>query len=338
MWVAEQSSSTNQGPIKEIVISSFPQNNKWTRWKLRPLFKRLRETLFLPITQRKIIKRTNTVTFDILHVINHGIYPTAFFTKRGEFKFKGEKELWASFHDHYATASATKKNTQELWLQSDRRFVISYELGSEYNQLFGKREFELITDGLLQNDLSQPHKTISTDISIYFGGLLHIDYYPLFEAFANALDKLSDTNMKFRLVLRGTQKLSFLKDRMFTVEYRQTFVSDDEIKSEIDRADILYLPIKFNSPNFYLYSLSTKMIGYLGASGAIFYHGPSDSAANKLLEKYDSAISCFSLQEDDIVRSVKSLIDRHSEVSNNAKSLARQNFELKKIQNIFWEN
>src|SRR5690606_34277474 len=104
------------------------------------------------------------------------------------------------------------------------------------------------------------------------------------EAFANALDKLSDTNMKFRLVLRGTQKLSFLKDRMFTVEYRQTFVSDDEIKSEIDRADILYLPIKFNSPNFYLYSLSTKMIGYLGASGAIFYHGPSDSAANKLLE------------------------------------------------------
>lgn len=339
MWVEKYNHATIEGPIPEVVISSFPKNKKWTRWKLRTLFKWLREDLFLPVTQKRIIRKTNDIPFDILHVINHGIYPTAFFTKNGEFKFKGDKELWSSFHDHYTTASATKRNTKELWQLSDRRFVISNELGNEYNRLFGERDFELITDGLTLSELSQPRQHLSSEeILIYFGGLLHLDYYPLFESFADALDKLSEENHLFRFVLRGTQKLPFLKDRKFTTEYREDFVSDEEIRAEIDAADILYLPIKINNPNFYLYSLSTKMIGYLGASGTIFYHGPRDSAANKLLEKYSASISCFSLREDDLVLSIKSLINRSYETSSNAKILAKEKFEFSKIQNSFWKS
>jgi glycosyltransferase involved in cell wall biosynthesis len=331
IYVNYNSTLPNKGEVDEISIQGFPLMRDWMRWKLRPIFWWLRERVFFSYTKNKILKYAKNINFDVLHVINHG----QFCAVLCEDDFLNNRKLWVSFHDHFSLCSSFE-DTKFLWDKADRRLAISNELGLEYQRLFGNLNFELITDGVSADEISKPKETNQSSITIYFTGLLHIDYYPLFEVLANALDVLSDTERKFNLILRGSQKLTFLNNRKFNVEYRTNFVSDNEIKNELDEADILYLPIKFTLPDFYLYSLSTKMIGYLGASGTILYHGPEDSAANQLLQKNQSADSCVSLNVDDMVKSLNKIMKSKNTASTNAKKLAQSQFLLKEIQNKFW--
>ncbi len=48
------------------------------------------------------------------------------------------------------------------------------ELGNEYQQLFGLLPYELITDGVLKNEIAEPAETLLQPFVIYFAGLLHI--------------------------------------------------------------------------------------------------------------------------------------------------------------------
>jgi len=89
-------------------------------------------------------------------------------------------------------------------------------------------------------------------------------------------------------------------------------------------------------PDFYLYSLSTKMIGYLGASGTMLYHGPGDSAACNLLRKGQAAACCISLVTDDMVKVILQLINDRNEYSANAKKVAYTEFNFDTIQKRFW--
>ena len=324
-----------KGEIEEIRVNVFPMQKPWMRWKLRIFFSWTRNFLFYGFTKRKLLKAAKNIEFDVLHVINHGAYSTVLCHNN----FLNNKQLWSSFHDHFNTTCSSFEETKLLWCNSDRRFVISNELGFEYQRLFANKSYEIITDGLYTNELSQPKSIKQNELLVYFGGLLHIEYYELFMVLANALDSLVYDNFNIKLVLRGTQKLKFLCNRKFSIEYREDFIVD--AKEELDLADIVYLPIKFNEPDFYLYSLSTKMVGYLGASGVILYHGPSDSAACNLLRKYDSAFLCNTLQLNDMIDTLNDILNNKGKqliISKNAKELAVREFDLKKIQNKFWKN
>ena len=323
-----------EGEIEEIAVDAFPIQKPWMRWKLRTFFSWTRNTLFYGFTKKKITQKAETIEFDVLHVINHGTYSSVLCDKH----FLTNKKLWSSFHDHFNLCSSYEE-TKLLWCKSDRRLVISEELGIEYQRLFSKKPFEIITDGLYSNELSKPKSSKQNDLLVYFGGLLHIEYYELFMVLADALDSLIKDNFTIKLVLRGTQNLDFLSNRKFSVEYRKDFILD--VKQELDLADIVYLPIKFNEPDFYLYSLSTKMVGYLGASGVILYHGPSNSAACNLLYKNDAAFLCNTLQLNDMIDTLNDILDnkgKQLQVSKNAKELAIKDFDLIKIQNRFWNN
>jgi hypothetical protein len=113
-------------------------------------------------------------------------------------------------------------------------------------------------------------------------------------------------------------------------------LEDAVLKKDLDAASILYLPIKFSDPDFYRYSLSTKMVGYLGAPGSILYHGPHDSAAGHLLKETRSAVSCTSLDANEMVISILRLINEKGAIAANAKELARTMFNLELIQQRFW--
>jgi len=173
------------------------------------------------------------------------------------------------------------------------------------------------------------------EINIYFGGLLHIEYYPLFKSFCMALDILSrNEGVKISLVLRGTQKVDFLKNCSFDIEFRPSILDNDILKKEMNEADILYLPIKYSDEYFYKYSFSTKMVGYLGASGNIFYQGPMDAAAAKFLQKNDCAVICDSLDPSVIIEKLKIVIGSNI-YSLAAKKVAHEQFLLKNMQQLF---
>lgn len=324
-------------PIEEIEILKLPTQKKWMRSFLRTFIFWLQNVVFFSITIKRLTRVLRNIDADIIHLVDHEKYSSAILQNQ---QLLENKQLWVSFHDFYSTSGSTFNISSKLWQIADRRLVISDEMGKIYQELFGKRSYEIITDGLLENEISTPANVVfSKPISLYFAGLLHIGYIDLFKVLADALDDLSD-NYQFELVLRGTQKLDFLINRRFKVDFRPLTLDSITLFSELNSANILYLPIKYTPKEFYLYSLSTKMIGYLGASGTILYHGPSTSAANKLLSTKSCAISCTTLDVEDLKRVLTTcLVDNNSViVSQNAKKLAKDSYLLKNIQSRFWLN
>ena len=321
------------GDIDEKVIPLTPLTRSWMRWKLRDGVMWLRENAFKSRSNKNIRKAAAKIPFDVLHVVDHG----PFSSELCEDSFLSGKSLWVSFHDHFSTTGSSFDNANKLWNSASRRLVISNELGNEYRRLFGDKNFEVITDGVFINEISEPVIANGSTITIYFAGLLHINYLPLFEVLANALDVLSKEGLKIKLILRGTQYVDFLHQNYFEVEYRPFSIDYDELKEELDAATILYLPIKFEPADFYLYSLSTKMVGYLGASGSILYHGPADSAASNLLKQSNSAIGCYTLNVEDMLESLRNILKEDCNVSYNAKNLAKKHFNLQKIKERFWQ-
>jgi hypothetical protein len=215
--------------------------------------------------------------------------------------------------------------------------MISEELGNAYSAEFGTLEWETITDGVEQDEWRKPLVDIPERIVIYFSGLLHIDYKPLFHSMASAIDLL-DRHWRDRMLvrLRGTQKLEFLDKRSFAVEYLPSTVEAAVLKNELDDATILYLPIKYFPAEFARYSLSTKMVGYLAAPGGIFYHGPRTGAAADLLGKHDAGVFCDSQDPKQVRDALLKLINSVGRVSENAKRLGRQQFEMGRIRGRFW--
>lgn len=332
--VEDSSGKIIQGEISETIVYASPVRKPWMRWKMTSAATWLREGLFRSYTESKIRKAATVVPFDVIHIVNHGPFSTALCKN----DFLKEKDVWVSFHDHYSTCSSFE-DAKKLWHTADRRFVISEELGKEYQTKFGLKHYELVTDGVSEEEISQPKHHANDPITVYFAGLLHWDYLPLFKVLADALDALTETDgLKFKMILRGTQPLAFLKDRSFVVEYKTDFVSDNDIKAELDHADILYLPIKFNQRDFYLYSLSTKMISYMGAKGAVLYHGPEESAACKLLVETGAGAICTTNEVADLGRQITSLSKNLHDISKNAKKVVEERFELTKIQNRIWNN
>ena len=322
----------NTGDIKEKIAYVHPVLRGWMRWKTRNLNNWLQSKVFYNINTKNIQKIASDIDCDTVHIVSHGIFALAL----NKDIFIDNKELWVSFHDYYSTSGMTFEGTSHLWNIANRRLVISPELGYKYQELFGAKEFELITDGVGKEEVSIPKNINPSDIKIYFAGLLHIDYLPLFNILAQALDQLTKEGLSFTVILRGTQRVDFFKNRLFQVEYRDDYISDKEVKAELDSADILYLPIKFSDPFFYLYSLSTKMVSYLGGAGSILYHGPDDSATRNLLYENDSAICCTSLEVRDMMKAIGDSITKGQAISSNAKNLSLTKFNLKEIQQRFW--
>jgi hypothetical protein len=112
------------GNLKEQLITAFPLQRKWMRWHLRTLMTWLRHTVFRYNTIRKARRAAAAIQYDVIHLISHGPYCTAFNTKKN----LENKKLWVSFHDHYSTTFSSFSDTKKLWDTSDRRLVISQEL------------------------------------------------------------------------------------------------------------------------------------------------------------------------------------------------------------------
>lgn len=323
------------GYIEEILIKAKPLHRKWMRSFVRTTVNWLRSNYFIIFTNKRISNIILQNNQQVIHLIDHGNHAPAVIKDNKKVK---PVPLWVSFHDHFSAVGGSLENTGQLWKLADRRIVISEEMGTKYQQLFGDKQFEIITDGVDDGEISEPRQ-IKTNgvISIYFAGLLHIDYLPLFRTLADALDELTQKGKSFKFVLRGTQKVDFLLNRKFEVEFLPLTLDNAVLKTELDAADILYLPIKFALPEFSLYSLSTKMIGYLGGSGAILYHGPGDSAAYKLLSSNKAAVGCTSFNAPDMIAALNQLLETNLECSINAKKLVKERFRMIELRNKFWQ-
>jgi hypothetical protein len=117
------------------------------------------------------------------------------------------------------------------------------------------------------------------------------------------------------------------------------FADEAQVERDLDSADLLYMPLPFgeNHENFARYSLSTKMVTYVGSGIPIVYHGPLSSAAFTLLEQHDAAILVPSVDPPDIARLLGQVdAATRARVTRNALELARQHFMLAAQTDRFW--
>jgi hypothetical protein len=253
--------------------------------------------------------------------------------------------LFLSIHDDFEYALRGHPCLDEIaqavgcaWRDAKAVFVISEEMGREYARRFGDREFKIVTDGLThvsEGPKVRPEKSLR----LYFMGLFHFTYGPNARAVLDALALIRDRNPDWNITatFRSGGMSSPLKSGDVPVHVLP-FASRGELEKDLLRADVLYqpLPLEAFAAKFARYSLSTKMISYLGSGLPIFYHGPKDAAAFQLLERHQAAQLCTTLDPESIARDLLDTISRRNLIVNNALALARSRFMLGDQQQRFW--
>jgi len=138
-----------------------------------------------------------------------------------------------------------------------------------------------------------------------------------------------------------TCRCGFINPKVLTDRFPVTllpFASEQEIRRDLERADMVYLPLPFGQEyeSFVLYSLSTKMITYLGSGLPIVYHGPEKAAASKLLTQHQAAILIHSLDPNCIAETLIKERVKTTNLVQNALSLGDKQFRLIEQRNKFW--
>lgn len=254
--------------------------------------------------------------------------------------------FFLSLHDDlsYTAAGAVPEEARESamgdgWRDADARFVISHSLGQEYCRRYGEREYEVVTDGLTR--LHAPRACADANACrIYFMGLFHMTYEPNLRALLDALVLLKRERpvLEVSVRLRCEHVRPHVIAGAIPVEVLP-FADEAQVERDLETADLLYMPLPFGQSheNFSRYSLSTKMVTYVGSGVPIVYHGPASSAAFTLLEEHAAAILIPAIDPPEIARLLgQADAATRAEVSRNALGLARQQFMLADQMQRFW--
>lgn len=228
----------------------------------------------------------------------------------------------------------------ECWSEAVNRFVISPEIGEEYSRRYGVRSWIQITDGV-ESVAAVARPVRPNRLNTYFAGALNVPYEPNFIALQHALKAWSTNHPgdEVRLIARGGRSLRNEVIGAPKIEVKP-FAAPAEVSRDLEDADFLYLPLSLDPKysNFAKFSLSTKMITYLAAGVPIFYHGPPDAAAYRLLAKHDACVACFTNDPTDIMMAIDVPEARKIQVALNALNLGRKEFRLEDIQKRFWSS
>jgi len=228
----------------------------------------------------------------------------------------------------------------EAWRECSTRFVISPEIGEEYARRYGQRDWLQITDGL--NSVSPASRPrVPNRFNVYFAGGLNVHYEPSFLAFQQGLKlfKREHPDWQVRFIVRGGRRLSGEDPSAPSIEVLP-FAPQEAVLDDFNSMDLLYLPLSIEPQyaNFAKFSLSTKMITYLGSGLPIFYHGPIESAAFQLLQKNHACVSCHSNDPQAISSALKKVALDRDTIIKNALELGKRDFQIAEIRNRFWSN
>ena len=254
--------------------------------------------------------------------------------------------FFISVHDDlaYTAAHEGPREVHEpamrrAWLDADARFVISETLGREYSRRYGERPYDVVTDGLSKLNSARQNSRSGT-LRIYFMGLFHLGYEPNFSALLKALRIFERQNPGITTTV--TCRCEYIRPHVWKdIKHVNVlpFANEAQIERDMEEADFLYMPMPFGQEheNFTRYSVSTKMVTYVGSGLPILYHGPTTSAAFDLLRRHEAAIFLTSLDPEEIARSLAELSNAQREaVVRNALDLARREFMLAEQTRKFW--
>lgn len=245
-------------------------------------------------------------------------------------------DLRSIFHGRVFRSHALQ-GLERAWRRADRCYVISEALGEEYVRRYGKREYAVVTDGLTQ---VHPARTRAAgSVSVYFAGLMHLSYRRNLEAMLQgvALYRRRHGHADVTLRCGGLDKDWRVTDIPVTV---LPFADESAVEADLEQASLLYLPLPFDATydDFVRFSLSTKLVTYLGSGLPILYHGPAHSAAARLLMQHDAAVIVSTLDPHDICDGILKACNNSGRIVASARRLATAQFRIAEQQRVFWDS
>lgn len=300
-------------------------------------------SIFAPRFRRRLKEFCESVNAGAIHAIPHsGIDFAHAQTVARELSLP----FFISVHDDLAytaiaeVAPAVREPAMaRAWLESTARFVISESLGLEYSHRYGPRRFEIVTDGITELK-PRPRNSKPGSLRIYFMGLFHLAYERNLRALLDGISLFRQSHSASNVALRC--RCEYIRPHVFKngdpVEVLP-FSTEAQIDCDLEEADLLYLPMPFGAEheNFARFSISTKMVTYVGSGVPILYHGPTTSAAFDLLNRHQAAIFVTNLDAKEIARSLPMVAQGGAEeIAANALELARHQFMLADQTKRFW--
>ena len=293
--------------------------------------------------RRRLEKACRQLKARAIHAVPHGGLD---FAAAHAVARKLSLPFYISLHDDLAYTALGIVPAQRLeaamnsaWQEATACFVISDALGQEYCRRYGRREFRVVTDGIAE--LSAPRPAADPNrLRIYFMGLFHMGYERNLHALLEAITLLERERPAIQVTV--TLRCEHIRPQVLAGVKEVTilpFADEVQVQRDLEEADLLYLPLAFGEEHqsFARYSLSTKMVTYVGSGLPILYHGPTTSAAFDLLEKHRAAIAVTSLAPEEIAARLRALtVEERNTVAANALGLARDEFMLADQRQKFW--
>jgi hypothetical protein len=226
----------------------------------------------------------------------------------------------------------------KAWQGADQCFVICEEMGLEMCRRYGERPYVIVTDGL-ETIAPSPKPAVAGRLSVYFMGGASIPYGDNFQCLLNALAAKREEGIDARLITRAGRLPYRLNSQGVPIESRP-WAPQAAVLCDFDAVDVAYLPLPFgvDHAEFARFSMSTKMVTYLGSGVPILFHGPMASAAGALLRTANAALLADSLDTRVLAETLAVGADRASIVAGNALRLARERFLLADVRDRFWHS
>ena len=232
---------------------------------------------------------------------------------------------------------AMERALERIWLKADRRIVICESMGERYKCRFGDRPYDVVTDGLTLTD-PMPRVMVPRGRRIYFMGSIHRSYDSNFRALSEGANRLVHRRpeLNVTLVTRGGSPRSDPGGLAFQT---LPWATEEEVTSDLDSADLLYLPIPFakQHESFARFSLPTKLVTYLGSGLPILYHGPPYSSSAALLNNYSAAIQIHTNRPEDVADALEhATAERRAVAVEGAIRLTQDHFDGEALRRKFW--
>ena len=329
--------------VQEVHVSPRPNLGSWEGGRMARGFNKLL-TPVRPLVRAAFARRLRRALDDmqpeVVHAIPHG------FTFWFAYEYAQERGVpyVLNVHDDLRYNLAGNSSLPFLldcfgkaWRGADARIVISEAMGQAYQKEFGDYPFTVITDGIPRQRLAPgPRTPPDGPLTVYFMGSMHLSYHPNARALGNALDALAEKGIHTRYLSRGSG-VPF--ETAHAQIEKRPFAPESVVQKDLDEVHILYLPLPFGEQfeSFTRYSLSTKMITYLGSGRPMLYHGPETAAAGQLLQAHGAAQMVTSLDVSALANALQQLWTRPHPVAENALALGRTQFALEDIRARFWK-
>ncbi len=328
--------------FSEVHLPSRPYFGRLERSRLA----RFLSELEAPIAPRFRQNLRNVIANEKLSAL-HGVVHSSNCLEAFQVANASKIPFFLSVHDDLAYIVQNQLNQKrilarlaEMWNESNACFVISEEMGEEYCDRYGRRPYVLASDGLeeIATQVTQPSPN---QLRVYFMGLFHHSYIPNMKALLAGLHDFAANNPSCEVTLTCRCGDLPVFEIPNGIKLRVLpFASEDVVREEMKSADLLYQPLPFDVNHIGLakFSLSTKMVSYLGSGILILFHGPSSSAASRLLEKNHAALCVDTLDAKQIAMAVASIsrVDRYEYLVSSALALATSQFRLEDIRSRFW--